>query len=100
MPTETRVTGPRDAAERLAILGLSYLARQPEALGRFLALSGIGPDTLRQSATDPAFLTGVLDFLLGEEPILVAFAADAGIKPASVAHARRVLAHRPEGGET
>ena len=83
-----------EAAELLAIRALSFLATQPEALGRFLALSGIGPAMLREAAADPAFLAGVLDYFLGDEPTLLAFAADAGIRPTGIAAARRALEHR------
>ena len=82
-----------EAAEHLAIRALSFLATQPEALGRFLALAGIGPAMLRQAAADPAFLVGVLDYFLSDEPALVAFAADAGIRPTEIAIARRALDH-------
>ena len=78
----------------VAVDALAYLADEPEALGRFLALAGIGPAMLRSAATDPAFLTGVLDYFMSDEPLLVAFAAKAGIRPERVAIARRVL-----GGE-
>jgi hypothetical protein len=81
----------RDEAEALAVSALSFLVEKPEALGRFLALTGIGPATLRQSAADPAFLTGVLDFLLGDEALLTAFATDAGIRAERIGAARRLL---------
>ena len=35
------------AAEQLAIAALGFIAGEPEQLGRFLAMSGIGPDSLR-----------------------------------------------------
>jgi hypothetical protein len=81
----------RESAEMLAIDALSWIAGEPEQLGRFLALAGIGPGTLRKAAADPAFLAGVLDFLLGHEPTILAFAAARGIKPVEVAEARRTL---------
>jgi hypothetical protein len=81
----------RENAERLAIEALSFIAGEPESLARFLALSGIGPATLRRAAADPAFLAGVLDFVLGDEPLLVAFARHAGIAPEGIARARRAF---------
>lgn len=79
------------AAEMLAVDAFSWLAGQPEALGRFLALSGIGPETLRAAAADPGFLAGILDFLAGDEALLVAFAGEAGIRPDRVVAARHAL---------
>ena len=51
----------QDDAEALAIAALSFIASEPERLGRFLALTGIGPESLRAAARDPGFLVGVLD---------------------------------------
>ncbi len=81
----------RAEAEALAIEALGWIASEPEALEAFLALAGIGPATLRQAAADPAFLAGVLDYLLADEPRLIAFAASAGIRPERIAVARRAL---------
>ena len=75
-------------AEAIAIQALSFLAGRPEELERFLALSGIGPASLRQAAADPAFLGGVLDFLLQDEPLLLGFAAESGLPPAAIGAAR------------
>jgi hypothetical protein len=86
-----RATGSREAAEALAIQALSFLAEEPERLGAFLAASGIAPDAVRDAARAPGFLTGVLDHMLGDEPLLVAFADSAGLDPASIARARRAL---------
>ena len=63
MIAERRASTGRDAAEMLAIEALAFLAGEPEELGRFLALAGIGAETLRSAAADPGFLAGVLDYL-------------------------------------
>jgi hypothetical protein len=81
----------KDSAEMLAIGALTFLAGRPEALERFLSLAGIGPAGLRAAAADPAFLAGVLDYLLGDEPLLVEYAARAAVPPADIAEARRAL---------
>jgi hypothetical protein len=81
----------RDAAEALALRALAFLAEDPERLGRFLALCGIGPSELRSRAADPALLGGVLDHLLGDERLLIAFAERHEIEPEATARARRHL---------
>jgi|SRR4051812_41805686 hypothetical protein len=83
---------PREAAEALAIQALNFLATEPERLGRFLALSGLGPESIRAAAAESGFLAGVLAHLGEDETLLVAFAAEAGVKPAAVDRARRLLA--------
>lgn len=90
--TETR----KEAAETLAIEALGFIAGEPDPLARFLATSGIGPATLRRAAADPAFLAGVLDFLLGDEALLVAFAGRAGIPPERIGEARRAFSRGAE----
>jgi hypothetical protein len=77
----------REFAENLAIQALSFLAADPERLGRFLSQSGIGPDMIRKVAADPAFLAGVLDHVAADEPLLLAVAAHAGVSPETVARA-------------
>jgi hypothetical protein len=88
----------REEAELLAIEGLQYLAANEAELERFLALSGVALSDLRDLAGSPAFLSGVLDYFLGEEASLLAFAASAGRRPDDVPLARAVLSRvAPEG---
>jgi uncharacterized protein DUF3572 len=82
----------REAAEALAIQALNFLATEPERLSRFLALSGLAPESIRAAAAESGFLAGVLAHLGEDETLLVAFAAEAGVKPAAVDLARRTLA--------
>lgn len=79
------------AAEAIAIRALSFLAAEPERLGRFLALTGLGPENLRAAAREAAFLRSVLDHVTGDERLLVDFASDADLDPATVARAHHVL---------
>ena len=69
------VHNPREVAEIVAVQALSFIAGDPERLGLFLAESGIGPETLRTAATDPHFLTHVLDFVLRDDSTVKAFAS-------------------------
>jgi Protein of unknown function (DUF3572) len=78
-------------AAEIAQEALIWLAGQPEALGGFLAASGIAPDELRRRAAEPEFLGFVLDFLLGDENAVLAFAATAGLPPDAPRRARAAL---------
>jgi Protein of unknown function (DUF3572) len=80
------------AAAELAIAALTFIAEEPERLGHFLALSGIGPESLRAAAREPSFLLGVLDHLVSDETLLLAFAERSAIDPTDVTRARDVLA--------
>lgn len=76
----------------LALSGLSFLAEDGPRLGRFLSLTGIGPDQLRAVADAPETLIAVLDHLLSDESLLLVFATSKGIAPSTVAPARAALA--------
>ena len=79
------------SAEILAINALGFLASEPERLGRFLALSGIGPEALKQNAANPEFLAGVVDYVLADESLLFLFAESQGIRVEEAQKARRAL---------
>jgi len=85
----------QEAAEGLAIQALTFIAQDGERLGRFLAVTGIGPAEIRAAAREPGFLVGVLDHLAGDERLLSAFAAEAGIDPPDVGKARAALGGTP-----
>jgi hypothetical protein len=86
-----RVHKPREVAEIVAIQALSFIADDGERLGRFLAETGIGPETLRASASDPHFLAGVLDFVLRDDATVSAFSESSGHYPTTIAAARMAL---------
>ena len=86
-----------EVAEILAIQALGFIAQDEERLGRFLALTGMGPDKIREAAREPHFLVGVLSYVSGDEHLLLAFAGHAGIDPGTIAVARQALAEA--GGE-
>jgi hypothetical protein len=85
------VHNPREVAEIVAIQALSFIAGDPERLGLFLAETGVGPETLRNAASDPNFLLSVLDFVLRDDATVKAFAAASELHPTNVAEARQVL---------
>jgi hypothetical protein len=92
-----RDSADRGAAESLAIQALAYLAGEPDRLGRFLALSGLGPEQVRFAATEPGFLGGILEYLSSEESLLLGFADHVGVDPAQIARAQAALSdHRWE----
>lgn len=88
----------RVEAEALALEGLQYIAADDAELERFIALSGIAPSDMREAAQSADFLSGVLDYFMGDEATLVAFAASRGRDPASIAVAREVLSKNPGRG--
>ncbi|ABD07116.1 conserved hypothetical protein [Rhodopseudomonas palustris HaA2] len=90
-----RVHNARQVSEIVAIQALSFIASDPERLGLFLAESGIGPETLRQSAADPQFLISVLNFIMRDDATVKAFANSVELDPTNVAAALQVLEDKP-----
>ena len=81
----------QERAEMLGIEALAFMAQDEDRLGLFIASTGIAPQSLRDAAREPDFLAGVLEHMLADENLLIAFAESAGIDPAEVARARRTL---------
>ena len=80
-----------EQAQAIAIEALGFIASDEKLLPRFLALTGIEDQAIRQAAREPGFLAGVLDFVLAHEPTLMAFSEATGRDPQSIADARRKL---------
>ena len=85
----------RESAEMLAVQALSFIAEEPERLGRFLAVTGLEAQSLRDAAREPNFLLGVLDHLAGDERLLTEFASQHDVAPEVVIRARDLLAAAP-----
>lgn len=84
----------REWAEGLAIQALTFIAGDGERLGRFLAVTGIGPTEIRTAAREAGFLIGVLEYMNSDDRLISAFAGESGLNPADFERARVVLAGR------
>jgi hypothetical protein len=87
-----------EECETIAIRVLQFIAADPEALSRFMVLTGLEAGQLRAAAGEPGFLSGVLSYIAGDEALLQAFAASAGLDPARVAEAARMAGGAGEHG--
>lgn len=92
MPKRLSETPPEPDDGALAIAILTWLAREPEMMGRFLSLSGLTADGLRQASREPGFFPGLIAFLANHEPTLLAFCEATDTQPETVAAAARRLA--------
>jgi len=72
----------REAAEMLAVQALTFIAEDQERMSGFLAATGLEPGQIRSAAQQEGFFAGVLEHMLADESLLVAFADSAGIDPA------------------
>lgn len=80
-----------DAAEALAFRAVAFIAADQTYLADFLSRSGVAPDALAELIEDRSFLTAVLDHLLADESLLLAFCGNAGLDPSNITPARNVL---------
>jgi hypothetical protein len=81
----------RSEAETLGLKGLTWLAGEPDALLRFLAVSGLELDDLKARAGDPELLAAILDFLLAEDALLMSFCNAEALDPKRIHQARALL---------
>lgn len=94
-PSKARPSRPAAVdADVIAIQALTFIASDPERAERFFTISGLAPSDLRRAATDPGFLRGVMDYLVGDEPLLLDLAAAIGVAPESIASAQELIARR------
>jgi hypothetical protein len=80
-----------DEAEVIALKALAFLAEDPGRLTRFLELTGLSPAELRQNANSTQILSAVLEYLTGDESLLLVFAASNGLEPTDIVPAQELL---------
>ena len=81
----------------LAVDVLGWIVADEDRLFPFLNATGLSPETVRASLSDPVFLAGVLDHVMGDEPVLLACAQSLDVKPERIAAAWGRLS--PQGSE-
>lgn len=86
-----------DRAAELAIVALGELASAPELASRFFSLTGLDPSDIRDGAGKPEFQAAVLEYILGDESLLLSLCAQHRWQPQEVAAASSILrGERPE----
>lgn len=86
MPPKT----PNDPVT-LALAALAATLGDGRRAQRFLDLTGIGTDELRDRAADPALLAALIRFLEAHEPDLISVSQEIGVDAALLSMARRQL---------
>ncbi|GGB88584.1 hypothetical protein GCM10011494_03580 [Novosphingobium endophyticum] len=83
--------GPAADPHALALNALGWVLGDGDRAARFLALTGLTPDSLRASLGEPGTLAAVIDFLRAHEPDLLAAADALGVEPEKLARTRERL---------
>lgn len=78
--------------DALAAEILGFVAADAERLARFLDLTGLTPKTLRRTAAQPGFSESLVDYLVADDRLVRAFAAERGYAPSAIEALRQRLA--------
>jgi hypothetical protein len=84
----TNKKGAAQMHEETAFLATSFIVAQEELLSQFLSLSGANLPDLKSRLQDPDFLGSILDFILNQDELLLAFCAQSNLTPQNVWKAR------------
>ena len=71
---------------------LGWVLSDDDHAERFLALTGVSPEELRERIGEPSVLVAVLDFLMAHEPDLIAAAIALEVEPQVIVAAHAQLA--------
>src|SRR5688572_26469706 len=97
--TETfqgRTIAGRGDAESIAIQVLNFIVADVDRIIQFLNVTGLQPETIRESATSSHFLLGVLEYVAKDDELLKAIDQDLKIRPTAVLAAIVYLSPEPE----
>jgi hypothetical protein len=86
-----RAVRDADQASLIALKALAYIAEDEERLSRFLVLTGVEADYVPTAMESPEFQAAVLEYLMTDEPTLLAFCAVEQIEPETPAAALNIL---------
>lgn len=85
------------ASQELAVSVLGRLAVDADRLGRFLLSTGLDPTGIRAAAASSDFPVAVLDYVAGDEALLLEIAGELGCPPEHIMAARRSLSPEADG---
>ena len=73
---------------------IAFLARDESRFERFVSLTGLTGQDVRNRIDDPVFHASVLDYALQDQTLVLEFAADHNIKPDTLLKLRQSLARQ------
>ncbi|WP_201829641.1 DUF3572 family protein [Microvirga zambiensis] len=87
----------RGDAESIALRVFEFITADVDRIIQFMNITGLQPETIRESAKSAHFLLGVLDYASKDEGLLKKIEEEIGIRPAAILVAAVHLAPQPEG---
>ena len=82
---------PDQASDLLALAALGWILEDADRAERFLSLTGLSPDSLRDALEEPATLAAVLEFLANHEADLIRAAEALAVTPEELIEAMKEL---------
>jgi hypothetical protein len=79
-------------AENLAVRSFSYIVADEGRMSRFLDVTGLRAETIREAAASPGFYAAVMDYVAADESLLLDLAQSLEVGPETLMDARRRLA--------
>lgn len=80
-----------EQAETIALQALAFVVKDEDLLVHFLSSSGLTPQDLKSRFREPELLGGVLDAILADDAVLLAFCNTMSLSPETLVRARRAL---------
>ncbi|MBM6594198.1 DUF3572 domain-containing protein [Microvirga pudoricolor] len=80
-----------DQAQTVALQVFTALSSHGGRLARFMNISGLTPETIRDAAQEPGFLAGILDYVASDEALLLELSKEMDTKPEQIMEARATL---------
>ncbi|WP_233998598.1 DUF3572 family protein [Erythrobacter sp. YT30] len=80
------------SAQTLALAAIGWLVGDAERAERYMAMTGLDPDALRNGLADDAVLASILEFLTNYEPDLIKAAEALATTPEEIVAAHQELA--------
>ena len=94
--TDEKTQNGRKSAETIGAQAFSWVTDDADRLNAFMAMTGASPADVVQNINSAAFLGTVLDYVLTEDALVMAFCDTCNLPYAAVLQARGLL----PGGET
>ena len=70
--------------EEIADMCLTYLVQNPEQLADFMGVTGFSPAGLQRAVRDGSVARGLIDYVVQNEPLLLAICQSASLSPEAV----------------
>ena len=90
-PDDHAIAESAQRAATLALAVIGWLLQDADRAERYLALTGLDPDSLRNGLDNSAVLGSALDFLANHEPDLIRAAEALAVTPEELVAARKDL---------